>query len=231
MEDVLDVYKRPRDPKRPLVCLDEASKQLLANTREPIPMKKGRLVRTDYEYERNGTANLFMAFAPLEGRRHIKVTDRRTAVDYAHMLKHVADNLFADAEIIVLVQGNLNTHKPASLYEAFPPAEARRLAQRFDWHYTPKHGSWLNMAESELGILSDLAAVVQRPAADIAADARQCLRASRGLEAVREDAAIRLHPHYLSGSKLEAEKVKVDVGEVAAPVHILAVDDLCLLRM
>jgi DDE superfamily endonuclease len=155
MEDVLDVYKRPRDPKRPLVCLDEASKQLLANTREPIPMKKGRLVRTDYEYERNGTANLFMAFAPLEGRRHIKVTDRRTAVDYAHMLKHVTDNLFADAEIIVLVQDNLNTHKPASLYEAFPPAEARRLAQRFDWHYTPKHGSWLNMAESELGILSD----------------------------------------------------------------------------
>lgn len=155
MEDVLDVYKRPRDPKRPLVCLDEASKQLLADTREPIPMKKGRLVRTDYEYERNGTANLFMAFAPLEGRRHIKVTDRRTAVDYAHMLKHVADNLFADAEIIVLVQDNLNTHKPASLYEAFPPAEARRLAQRFEWHYTPKHGSWLNMAESELGILSD----------------------------------------------------------------------------
>ena len=155
MEDVLDVYQRPRDPQKPLVCLDEAAKQLLADTREPIPMKQGRSGRADYEYERNGTANLFMVFAPLEGQRHIKVTDRRTAVDYAHLLKEIADDLFADAEKIVLVQDNLNTHKPASLYEAFPPAEARRLVERFEWHYTPKHGSWLNMAESELGVLSD----------------------------------------------------------------------------
>lgn len=106
----------------------------------------------DYEYQRNGTANLFMVFAPLEGRRHLKVTDRRTAIDYAHLLKDIADNLFAGTRKIVLVQDNLNTHKPASLYEAFPPAEARRLVERFEWHYTPKHGSWLNMAESELGV-------------------------------------------------------------------------------
>jgi hypothetical protein len=154
MEDVLDVYKRPHDPKKPLVCLDEASKQLLSDTREPLPMRVGCLRRVDYEYERNGRANLFMIFAPLEGRRHIKITDRHTAVDYAHMLRHIADNLFANAETIVLVQDNLNTHKPASLYEAFPPKEARRLVQRFKWHYTPKHGSWLNLAESELGVLA-----------------------------------------------------------------------------
>lgn len=154
MEDVLEVYRRPRDPDRPLVCLDESSKQLLADTREPIPMKKGRLARSDYEYQRNGTANLFMVFAPLEGRRHVKVTDRRTAVDYAHMLKEIADKLFPKTIKITLVQDNLNTHKPASLYEAFHPAEARRLVERFEWHYTPKHGSWLDMAESELGVLA-----------------------------------------------------------------------------
>jgi hypothetical protein len=154
MEEVLEVYQRPRDPQKPLVCVDEASTQLLADTRAPLPMQQGRSVRADYEYKRHGTANLFMVFAPLEGRRHIKVTDRRTAVDYAHLLKEIADELFADAAKIVLVQDNLNTHKPASLYEAFPPAEARRLVERFEWHYTPKHGSWLNLAESELGVLS-----------------------------------------------------------------------------
>lgn len=154
MEDVLDVYKRPRDRDRPLVCLDESSKQLLAETREPIPMKQGRPARADYEYQRNGMANLFMVFAPLEGWRHIKVTDQRTAVDYARMLKDIADNHFPEAQKIVLVQDNLNTHKPASLYEAFPPQEARRLVERYEWHYTPKHGSWLDMAESELGVIS-----------------------------------------------------------------------------
>lgn len=117
-------------------------------------MKRGQPARTDYEYERNGTANLFMMFAPLEGWRHVTITDRRTAIDCAHALKDLSDTHFPDADIIVLVQDNLNTHKPASLYEAFPPAEARRLVERFEWHYTPKHGSWLDMAESELGILS-----------------------------------------------------------------------------
>jgi hypothetical protein len=154
MEDVLAVYTRPRDPDRPLVCLDESSKQLLAETRVPIPMKPGRPARCDYEYERNGTANLFMMFAPLEGWRHVKVTDRHTAVDYALVLKELADRYFANAKTIVLVQDNLNIHSKGSLYEAFTAAEARRLVERFEWHYTPKHGSWLDLAESELGVLS-----------------------------------------------------------------------------
>ncbi|MGB8556734.1 MAG: IS630 family transposase [Pseudolabrys sp.] len=145
---------RPRDPDRPLVCLDETSKQLIAETRVPIPVKPGRPARCDYEYQRNGTANLFMTFAPLEGWRHVKVTDRHTAVDYAHVLKDLADTHFATAKVIVLVQDNLNIHSKASLYEAFPAAEARRLVERFEWHYTPKHGSWLDLAESELGVLS-----------------------------------------------------------------------------
>ncbi|MGH6795437.1 MAG: IS630 family transposase [Methylocella sp.] len=153
MEDVLAVYTRPRDPDRPLVCLDETSKQLLAETRAPIPMIPGRPARCDYEYERNGTANLFMLFAPLEGWRHVKVTDRHTAVDYAHVLKDLADVHFSAAQTVVLVQDNLNIHSKASLYEAFPAAEARRLVERFEWHYTQKHGSWLDLAESELGVL------------------------------------------------------------------------------
>ena len=152
MEDVLEVYHRPHDPHYPLVCVDESSKQLIKETRPAIPMKSGRPARYDYEYERNGTANLFMMFAPLEGWRHVKVTDRHTAVDYAHVLKELSDTRFPDAEKIILVQDNLNTHTPASLYEAFPADEARRLVERFEWHYTPKHGSWLNLAESELGV-------------------------------------------------------------------------------
>ena len=135
MEDVLEVYTRPHDPERPLVCLDESSKQLIAETRVPIPMKPGRPIRCDYEYERNGTANLFMMFAPLEGWRHVKVTDRHTAIDYAHVLKELDDIHFAKAKIIVLVQDNLNIHSKASLYEAFTAAEARRLVERFEWHY------------------------------------------------------------------------------------------------
>ena len=154
MEDVLEVYQRPHDPEYPLVCLDETSKQLIAETRVPIPAKPGQPVRCDYEYERNGTVNLFMMFAPLEGGRHVEVTDRHTAVDYAKVLKDLSDTHFRKAKKITLVQDNLNIHKPASLYEAFPAAEARRLVERFEWHYTPKHGSWLNMAESEISVLS-----------------------------------------------------------------------------
>jgi len=154
MEDTLEVYQRPYDSQRPLVCLDETSKQLIAETRVPIAARPGQPGRHDYEYRRNGTANLFMMFAPLEGWRHVKVTDRRTAVDYAQVLKELSDTHFPGSAKIVLVQDNLNTHKPASLYEAFPPAEARRLVERFEWHYTPKHGSWLDMAESELSVLS-----------------------------------------------------------------------------
>jgi hypothetical protein len=154
MEDMLDVYHRPHDPACPVVCVDETSKQMIAETRVPITAKPGRVARHDYEYERNGTANLFMMFAPLEGWRHVKVTDHRTSVDYAQMLKDLSDTYFPQAQKIILVQDNLNTHKPASLYEAFPAAEARRLVERFEWHYTPKHGSWLDMAESELGVLT-----------------------------------------------------------------------------
>lgn len=154
MEDILEVYQRPYDPQNPLVCLDETSKQLIAETRVPIAAKPGQPARHDYEYRRNGTANLFMMFAPLEGWRHVKVTDRHTALDYAQVLKELSDTHFPGATKIMLVQDNLNTHKPASLYQAFPAAEARRLVERFEWHYTPKHGSWLDMAESELGVLS-----------------------------------------------------------------------------
>ncbi len=154
MEDVLEVYQRPHDPRRPLVCLDETTMQLLKETRQPVAMQKGRPQRVDYEYERNGTARIFMIFAPLEGRREALVTERHTAIDYAHALKHVADEMFSHAEKIVLVQDNLNTHKPASLYQAFAPKEARRLTERFEWRYTPKHGSWLDLAESELSVLA-----------------------------------------------------------------------------
>ena len=154
MEDVLEVYHRPPDPEYPVVCVDETSKQLISETRVPIKAKPGQPARHDYEYERNGTANLFMMFAPLQGWRHVEVTDRHTAVDFAHMLRDLSDIHFPSAKKIVLMEDNLNTHKPASLYEAFPAAEARKLVERFEWHYTPKHGSWLNMAESELSVLS-----------------------------------------------------------------------------
>ena len=154
MEDILEVYTRPHDESRPLVCLDETSKQLIRETRTPIPMKPGQPARYDYEYKRGGTQSLFMLFAPLEGWRCVKVKDQRTSKDYALVLKDLSDVHFAKAEKIVLVQDNLNTHTPASLYEAFEPQEAQRLAKRFEWHYTPKHGSWLNMAEAELAILA-----------------------------------------------------------------------------
>jgi hypothetical protein len=153
MEDLLEVYQRPHDPTCPVVCLDETTKQLIAETRVPVPAKPGQPARHDYEYERN-TVNLFMLFAPLEGWRHVKVTERHTAADYAEILKELSDTHFPKATKIVLVQDNLNTHKPASLYEAFPAPQARRLVERFEWHYTPKHGSWLDMAESKLSVLS-----------------------------------------------------------------------------
>lgn len=153
MEDVLDVYQRPYDPKRPQLCLDEASKQLHGEVREPVPLQPGKPEREDYEYERHGTANLFMVSEPLQGQRHVKVTSQRCRVDFAHVIKEVVDVHYPEAEIIVLVMDNLNTHDPASLYEAFAPAEAKRLADKLEIHYTPKHGSWLNMAEIELSVM------------------------------------------------------------------------------
>jgi hypothetical protein len=153
MEDVLEVYKRPYDPKRPVVCLDETSKQLIGEVRTPVLAAPGQVAHYDCEYVRHGVANLFMLFEPLAGQRDVEVTDRRTKKDYAQCLRKLSDQMYPDAEVIVVVQDNLNTHSPASLYEAFEPAEAKRLVERFEFHYTPKHGSWLDMAEIELGIL------------------------------------------------------------------------------
>jgi hypothetical protein len=153
MEDVLEVYKRAYDPKRPVVCLDETSKPLIGEVRTPVPATPGQIAHYDCEYVRNGVANLFMISEPLAGQRDVEVTDRRTKKDYAGCLRKLSDERYPHAEVIVLVQDNLNTHSPASLYEAFEPAEAQRLTERFEFHYTPKHGSWLDMAEIELGIL------------------------------------------------------------------------------
>jgi hypothetical protein len=154
MEDVLEVYTRPYDPRYPQVCMDEVSKQLLRDTRTPVPMKSGRVERRDYEYERGGVVNVFMFCEPLQGRRWVDVTEQRTKVDWAHQIKELVEERYPEAQRIVLVMDNLNTHTPASLYDAFDPAEAKRLADRLEIHYTPKHGSWLNMAEIELSVLS-----------------------------------------------------------------------------
>jgi hypothetical protein len=153
MEDVLDVYHRPDDPKRPLICLDEASKQLVGEVIRPIPARPGQPERFDHEYLRNGTANLFMVSEPLAGWRHVEVTERRTAVDLAEIVRVLVEEVHAEAEKVVLVMDNLNTHRLASLYKAFPPERARRIAERLEIHHTPKHGSWLNMAEIELSAL------------------------------------------------------------------------------
>ena len=153
MEDVLELYHEPYDPLRPLICFDEGTKQLIGETRIPLAMRPGEPLRYDYEYERHGTCNLFMCFAPLSAWRHVEVTDRRTMIDYAYFMRELVDVFFPDSEIIRIVQDNLSTHKPAALYEAFEPAEARRILERLEFHYTPKHGSWLNMAEIELNVL------------------------------------------------------------------------------
>jgi hypothetical protein len=154
MEEVLDAYHRPFDPKRPLVCLDEASQQLIGEVAEPVPAAPGQPARIDSEYTRNGTANLFMISEPLTGWRHVEVTDRRTAVDFAEVVRALVEEVYPEAEKVVLVMDDLNTHKLASLYEAFPPEQARRIAEELEIHHTPKHGSWLNMAAIELSVLA-----------------------------------------------------------------------------
>lgn len=153
MEDVLEVYHRPYDPQRPMVCMDESNKQLIAEVREPLPPKPGVIAKQDCEYERRGTANIFMAVEPLAGKRTVQVTDQRTKIDWARFIQYLLVNVYPDAAVLVLVMDNLNTHTIGSLYEAFEPAIARALAVRLEIHYTPKHGSWLNMAETELSIL------------------------------------------------------------------------------
>ena len=154
MEAVLETYHRPDDPDYPVICLDESTKQLVKETRMPLPAQPGQAERIDYEYERNGTANLFMLCEPFTGWRHVEVTQQRTAVDYAHLLKALVDDFCPEALKITVVQDNLNTHSPASLYKAFNPTEAQRILQKLDFCYTPKHGSWLNMAEIELSVLA-----------------------------------------------------------------------------
>jgi hypothetical protein len=154
MEDVLEVDHRPYDPERPMVCLDEASKQLIGEVREPLPLQPGRTAKYDSAYERRGTANVFMAVEPLAGKRTVRVTDRRTKIDWAQFVKFLLTTVYPKVAIVVLVMDNLNTHSVGSLYEAFDPATARALAERLEIHHTPKHGSWLNMAETELSVLS-----------------------------------------------------------------------------
>jgi transposase len=154
MEEVLDVYVRPYDPKFPVVCVDESSKQLTKEVRKPLPMQPVQVLKYDTEYERNGTASIFMAFEPLQGVRYAKITEQRTQIDWAIFIKDLVDNHYKDAEKIVFVMDNLNTHHKSSLYEAYEPAEAKRIADRFEIHFTPKHGSWLNMAEIELSHLN-----------------------------------------------------------------------------
>ncbi len=154
MEDVLSLYKRDVDPDQPLVCMDEISKQLVTEVRQPLMAHPGSPVRYDYEYERNGVCNMFMFYEPFAGKRHVSVTDRRTKVDWAMQIRELLDVRYPNVEKVTLVLDNLNTHTGASLYEAFDPQEARRLLDRLDIHYTPKHGSWLNIAEIELGVLA-----------------------------------------------------------------------------
>lgn len=187
MEDVLEVYARPYDDKRPVVCVDEGGKQLIGDARPPLPMRPGKPQRIDYEYVRNGMANLFMVFEPLKGQRHVEVTQRRTNQDFARLVKNLLQERYPTAEKVVLVLDNLSTHTPAALYEAFAPTEARRRIERLEWHYTPKHGSWMNVAEIELSVL-----------------ARQCLeRRIPELESLRREVAA-------WEADRNAEAVKVD---------------------
>jgi hypothetical protein len=203
MEDILAVYARPIDPRRPLVCFDEAGKDLKAHTRSAQPAAPGRDAREDSEYARHGSRNLFLCYAPLLGWREIAITERRTAIDFAHAIRDLLDVAFPDAEGIVLVLDQLNTHRPASLYQAFPPAEAWRLLEKLEWHYTPTHGSWLNAAEVEWSVLArqclarripDQATLEGEVAAWVAA--RNAERLTTSWQFTKEDARQRLHWLY-----------------------------------
>jgi transposase len=184
MEDVLSVYVRAYDPRYPQVCMDEVCKQLLSDTRLPLPMGPGHPERPDYEYERHGVCNIFLACEPLAGKRYTQVTARRTKVDWARFMRELIDVHYPHAEKIVLVMDNLNTHTPAALYEVFPPAEARRLVEKLEIHYTPKHGSWLNMAEIELSVLS------QHPLSQRIADLAELQRQVEAWQQRRNEKAI-----------------------------------------
>ena len=205
MEDVLEVYHRRFDDNEVLVCLDETSKQLVQETRQPRPSRPGGVMAYDYEYQRNGVSNLFMLFAPLDGWRRVEVTDRRTRRDWARLIRKLVDEDYPEKERIVLVMDNLNTHHPASLYEAFEPAEARRIAQRLEIHYTPKHGSWLNMAEIELGVLARQCLDRRIPSREILEQETRAWGNRRNRQGIRvnwrfstEDARIKLKSLYPS---------------------------------
>ena len=194
MEDVLDVYARPYDPRRPQVCIDEGGKQLIGDVRPPLPVRPGSVRREDYEYERQGMANLFMVFEPLAGTRQVEVTERKTNQDFARLIRRLVDEWYPQAEKIVLVLDNLSTHGAAALYETFAPAEARRLVEKLEWHYTPKHGSWLNVAEMELSVL-----------------ARQCLdRRIADLGALRREVAAWVRSRNAAVAKVDWQFTTAD---------------------
>jgi DDE superfamily endonuclease len=207
MEDVLDLYAEPYDPKRPKVNFDETSKQLIGETRQPLPAQPGQAARYDYEYKRNGTRNLFLFVEPQAGWRHVVVTEHRTMHDFAHQMKWLVDERYPEADVIRVVLDNLNTHKPASLYETFPPAEAHRIRQKLDFHYTPKHGSWLNMAEIEFSVLARRClhrriateSVLKRELAAVEA-ARNAARATIDWQFTTAQARVKLHRLYPSTS-------------------------------
>jgi len=207
MEDVLDLYAEPYDPKRPKVNFDETSKQLIGETRQPLPAQPGHAARYDYEYKRNGTRNIFLLCEPQAGWRHVAVTEQRTMQDFAHQMKWLVDERYPEAAVIRVVLDNLNTHKPASLYETFAPAQAHRIRQKLEFHYTPKHGSWLNMAEIELSVLARQClhrriateATLKRELAAVEAT-RNAAKATIHWQFTTADARVKLHRLYPSTS-------------------------------
>jgi hypothetical protein len=207
MEDVLDLYAEPYDPKRPTVNFDETNKQLIGETRQPLPARPGQAARYDSEYKRNGTRNIFLFVEPQAGWRHVVVTEHRTMQDFAHQMKWLVDERYPQAEVIRVVLDNLNTHKVASLYETFPPTEAQRLRRKLEFHYTPKHGSWLNMAEIELSVLARRClhrriateSTLKRELAAVEA-ARNAARATIDWQFTTAQARVKLHRLYPSTS-------------------------------
>ena len=210
MEEVLDLYAEPYDPQQPVVCFDETSTQLLAETRAPMPSRPGRTQRQDYEYRREGTRNLFLACEPLAGWRHVAVTQRRTMQDFAQQMRWLVDEAYPEVEVVRVVLDNLNTHRAASLYETFPAAEARRIAKRLEFHYTPKHGSWLNMAEIEFSVLSRSCLKQRLPDEDALGREVQALVRERNAARVginwrfkTQEARTKLHHLYPFDSKVD----------------------------
>ena len=217
MEDVLDLYAEPYDPQRPVVCFDETSTQLLAETRPSLPAEPGRPLRWDYEYRREGTRNLFLAGEPLAGWRHVAVTERRTMQDFAQQMRWLVDAAYPEADVVRVVLDNLNTHRIASLYETFPAAEARRIARKLEFHYTPKHGSWLNMAEIEFSVLSRSCLSQRLPDGEALCRQVAALVGERNVARIIinwrfsiQDARVKLHRLYPFDSKCDGLLVQIE---------------------